>query len=292
MKSASSGAPPARFKSQGFTLIELLVVIAIIAILAAILFPVFARARENARRSACQSNLKQIGIGLLQYAQDYDGVLVPRRRYKDAGSNTWDFRWTDLIQPYVKSDQLFNCPSESFNTFTPYTYSATEIKDTSPGLYSQVAGNNGSYAINSTYSFSGDNQTPPCTPLFDDLSGNANYFYTTRESKLATPSTTAYVMDNGDANPGISASTVDKPRAGDQIWWDNIANNPTIDSVGSYTRLLGEQLGNGGSTEVCARHLETLNVLYCDGHVKAVKIENLAAKNAANVLTAFTIEDD
>jgi prepilin-type N-terminal cleavage/methylation domain-containing protein len=62
-------------QGTGFTLIELLVVIAIIAILAAILFPVFARARENARRASCQSNLKQIGLGFLMYAQDYDSVL-------------------------------------------------------------------------------------------------------------------------------------------------------------------------------------------------------------------------
>ena len=65
-----------RIAHQGFTLIELLVVIAIIAILAAILFPVFGRARENARRSSCQSNLKQIGLGLIQYSQDYDEKLI------------------------------------------------------------------------------------------------------------------------------------------------------------------------------------------------------------------------
>lgn len=95
--------------SRGFTLIELLVVIAIIAILAAILFPVFGRARENARRSSCQSNLKQIGLGLLQYTQDYDEKFVP------AGRNVMDrdfnLPWAENIQPYMKSKQVFNCPS-------------------------------------------------------------------------------------------------------------------------------------------------------------------------------------
>src|ERR1043166_4666487 len=66
-----------RHEGRGFTLIELLVVISIIALLAAILFPVFSKARENARRASCQSNLKQIGLGILQYAQDSDEVMVP-----------------------------------------------------------------------------------------------------------------------------------------------------------------------------------------------------------------------
>src|SRR5687767_6194063 len=70
--SRKQGARNVPFRKSGFTLIELLVVIAIIAILAAILFPVFARARENARRASCQSNLKQVGLGFVQYTQDYD----------------------------------------------------------------------------------------------------------------------------------------------------------------------------------------------------------------------------
>ena len=94
---------------RGFTLIELLVVIAIIAILAAILFPVFARARENARRASCQSNLKQIGLGILQYTQDYDEKLPSRVNYDDR------LNWRDVIQPYVKSTQLFACPSNTGN---------------------------------------------------------------------------------------------------------------------------------------------------------------------------------
>jgi prepilin-type N-terminal cleavage/methylation domain-containing protein/prepilin-type processing-associated H-X9-DG protein len=99
---------------QGFTLIELLVVIAIIAILAAILFPVFARARENARRSSCQSNLKQIALGITQYIQDSD-ELYPRALVDTDGTGTQssgDTGWSTLIQPYLKSDQLLQCPSE------------------------------------------------------------------------------------------------------------------------------------------------------------------------------------
>jgi prepilin-type N-terminal cleavage/methylation domain-containing protein/prepilin-type processing-associated H-X9-DG protein len=109
-------------RSRGFTLIELLVVIAIIAILAAILFPVFARARENARRASCQSNLKQIGLGLIQYVQDYDERL-PLRRFEPIADPNWDDNsWRTVIQPYVKSTQVMVCPSNPDNskaTFDP-----------------------------------------------------------------------------------------------------------------------------------------------------------------------------
>src|SRR5688572_16253581 len=74
---------------KGFTLIELLVVIAIIAILASILFPVFARARENARRSSCQSNLKQLGLGFIQYTQDYDEKLPATGEISDSPLGSW-----------------------------------------------------------------------------------------------------------------------------------------------------------------------------------------------------------
>ncbi len=90
-------------RRKGFTLIELLVVIAIIAILAAILFPVFAKAREKARQSACSNNLKQMATALLQYAQDYDERMV--MRYFTG------YLWTTQIQPYVKNTQIFTCPS-------------------------------------------------------------------------------------------------------------------------------------------------------------------------------------
>lgn len=97
---------------KGFTLIELLVVVAIIAILAAILMPVFAQAREKARSTSCLSNLKQIGTGSVMYAQDYDEMVLPhcQRDFTDpTGSVYW--YWFELIQPYVKNLQVIVCPS-------------------------------------------------------------------------------------------------------------------------------------------------------------------------------------
>ena len=113
---AAKSAQKNRHVSKAFTLIELLVVIAIIAILAAILFPVFARARENARRSSCQSNLKQIGLGIIQYAQDYDERYM---RAQNSGNRSWDA----LAAPYFgvqvawnKAPLIFRCPSDSTST--------------------------------------------------------------------------------------------------------------------------------------------------------------------------------
>ena len=106
-------------KRPAFTLIELLVVIAIIAILAAILFPVFARARENARRSSCASNLKQIALGMIQYNQDSDekfpGVYTGTAFSTGNGQG-----WSMIVQPYVKSTQIFQCPSEPNGVATNY----------------------------------------------------------------------------------------------------------------------------------------------------------------------------
>lgn len=93
-------------RKLGFTLIELLVVIAIISILAAILFPVFQKVRENARAISCASNEKQLALGILMYAQDSDEALPPTQA---EGSTLWP----DLINPYVKSTQVRVCPDDS-----------------------------------------------------------------------------------------------------------------------------------------------------------------------------------
>jgi len=100
-------------KRRAFTLIELLVVIAIIAILAAILFPVFAKAREKARQSSCSSNVKQITLAVLQYVNDYDEKF-PYLAYN--GGNTLGRHWTELSEPYIKNAQVWECPSTGANT--------------------------------------------------------------------------------------------------------------------------------------------------------------------------------
>src|ERR1700679_198276 len=94
---------------NGFTLIELLVVIAIIALLAAILFPVFARARENARRSSCQSNIKQLSLSVIQYLQDYDERFFPCQYTGPSTAGYYDY-WWQMVYPYTKSTQILTCP--------------------------------------------------------------------------------------------------------------------------------------------------------------------------------------
>jgi prepilin-type N-terminal cleavage/methylation domain-containing protein/prepilin-type processing-associated H-X9-DG protein len=127
---------------RGFTLIELLVVIAIIAILAAILFPVFARAREKARQTSCLSNLKQLGTAGMMYMQDYDEMhWQTSGAYMTAcaTANNPDGVWYRALAPYVKNIQVFKCPSDRGQSAY---WSATwdERPGTTTGLYPSSIG--------------------------------------------------------------------------------------------------------------------------------------------------------
>ena len=138
-------------RNNAFTLIELLVVIAIIAILAAILFPAFARARENARRASCMSNEKQMGLGIMQYVQDYDEKLPPYG-YATPTRETW----ASIVQPYMKSTQIFNCPSGGQLYIKPYERGSWD------------GGNSGAYGYN--YAYLGDANTPVSIASVEEVS--------------------------------------------------------------------------------------------------------------------------
>lgn len=237
-----------------FTLIELLVVIAIIAILAAILFPVFARARENARRSSCQSNLKQIGLGILQYTQDYDERL-PREWYGfDGVSNaTNQYKWMDVIYPYTKSEQLFVCPSDSTNN----KYILNSRPEANTGASAGV--NYGSYFINTYYGPGGGGPTNSAL------------------ASLESPTTTIWALDGLQPSPNANGAY--------RICFGN--DNAPISSTTPRTAFTTSY---GGSA--VERHLDTCNVLFTDGHVKAQKVTALNGQTTDGAYVSFSVADD
>jgi prepilin-type N-terminal cleavage/methylation domain-containing protein/prepilin-type processing-associated H-X9-DG protein len=225
-KSAPKGAKSA------FTLIELLVVIAIIAILAAILFPVFARARENARRASCMSNLKQIGLGIMQYTQDYDEKMPSN--YIKLGASVYRW-WPDLLQPYVKSYQLFVCPSDTDPLSYPYNRGAG---DPNPLILS--------YAPNGVVSCSAADMASFNFPAVSTTTAPILYAGLSQSiAEIDEPSTTILITEKGDTTPPTVPRTA-----------HNIDNCNNTDLAPAATR------------EVPGRHLDGTNFLFGDGHAK------------------------
>jgi prepilin-type N-terminal cleavage/methylation domain-containing protein/prepilin-type processing-associated H-X9-DG protein len=218
-----------------FTLIELLVVIAIIAILAAILFPVFGRARENARRTSCLNNMKQIGMGIMQYVQDYDEHYTPCTTCTITGAPlgacapNWAILWPQLLQPYVKSTQVFQCPSD-----TDKTSVSTWARSNPPAQY--VAPFHTSY-----------------------LAAFNIMYYSPLMSQVESPSTTVIISDGGVTASGSApyVTTVAKPTS-----W--ILVDPTDGNA---------QSGNLDWAAPSDRHLDTSVVAFADGHVKAMRLD-------------------
>jgi prepilin-type N-terminal cleavage/methylation domain-containing protein/prepilin-type processing-associated H-X9-DG protein len=229
-----------RHATRGFTLIELLVVIAIIAILAAILFPVFARARENARRASCQSNLKQIGLAAMQYVQDYDERFMQGNQ---TNVNYIGTGWAGQLLPYTKSTDLFRCPSEAGrpnvaavapNKYYSYRYNIGLVRD------QQGAGNNN---WNKIVHISQLNQSSRTVLIYE----SSAYAFTMTETE--TDSAAGNGEKTDASGNGVPAGCPMLPVAG---WISTMPVQP-------YNR-----------------HLEGANFLCADGHVKWLKSEQVS----------------
>ncbi len=280
---------------SAFTLIELLVVIAIIAILAAILFPVFARARENARRASCQSNLKQIGLGFQQYAQDYDGwtsgsgVFVVGSVYHS---------WPSAIFPYVKSDQLFSCPSGN-----EAKVSKAIMGPTSTRTYCGLAASDGSGPTGTT-AFPPDAAGSFPQPMKGKLSYGMNLIQSTSwvTAGYDSPSNAApgpNGFKSGFLNPTASASIgLFEPQVADPTGtirifdsWSGYGGQTACTPLASTSirAISGEERTDRFKTDapskVADRHLDGFNALYGDGHVKFRKWGSTAASE-------WSIQDD
>lgn len=238
-----------------FTLIEILVVIAIIGLLAAILFPVFARVRENARRASCQNNLKQIGLAIVQYAQDYDEFL-PSRLVTQGVNN---MSWRTMIYPYVRNPQLYSCPSNTNNKTSAGEYnsfSAQILGTSDPGIRI-------SYAANLNY-FPGPGKqrllsvfdTPAqLIAITESWESNSNLTIDYASSGLVPP----YSRPCFGLGPGVTGG--------------QITSSPATSACTSNAS--GQGLFSG--------HQGTSNYLFADGHVKAFRpLQTIAVGSTPN----------
>jgi prepilin-type N-terminal cleavage/methylation domain-containing protein/prepilin-type processing-associated H-X9-DG protein len=247
----------ASVRGTGFTLIELLVVIAIIAILAAILFPVFSRAREKARQSSCGSNLRQVQLAIAQYAQDYD----EQHPHTYFGPPPGYYQWEEAVLPYVKNDQLFVCPSASAIRYIPDTNLAGVDNPLPP---------RGGYAGNVAYSGG------LCATGIV-----ANHPFGFRSlAAIDEPAGTFMVWDSAAS---------DLPGEFNEGWQYGAQQPTTVNWSANPPRLEPPSEGVVGG-----RHTEGANFSYVDGHMKWNQLSKLLTISTVNgcTLPPFTIEAD
>lgn len=263
-------------KRQGFTLIELLVVIAIIAILAAILFPVFAKVRAKARATTCVSNLKQIGLAIIQYTNDYDERYPFGQELAYTGSpfGGGDQGWATNVQPYVKSLGIFFCPDDSTSgtahwaggTQISYAINSASLNLTNgnPNVLKGIAGWESSWFVNSAGPCNGVNR---CGSDKGALSQGAvprpaesimvGERHSDRDANWSTGIGSLFLGGNTTANGGPAGDDVGAGWMGNSYPSGRNNNNDAAHGVNKF-----------GS--VTARHTDLANFLFCDGHVKAL----------------------
>jgi prepilin-type N-terminal cleavage/methylation domain-containing protein/prepilin-type processing-associated H-X9-DG protein len=251
----------ASVRGTGFTLIELLVVIAIIAILAAILFPVFSSAREKARQSSCGSNLRQVQLAIAQYAQDYD----EQHPHTYFGPAPGYYQWEEAVLPYVKNDQLFVCPSASAIRYVPDTTPAQVDSNWSNPNYPFPRGG---YAGNVAY------WDGRCAAGIV-----ANHPFGFRSlAAIDEPAGTFMFWDS--AASGL-------PGRFDEGWQDGAQQPTTVNRSANPPNLAPTGVVGG-------RHIEGANFSYVDGHMKWNQLSRLLTRSTVNgcTLPPFTIEAD
>jgi prepilin-type N-terminal cleavage/methylation domain-containing protein/prepilin-type processing-associated H-X9-DG protein len=251
-----------RLRSRhAFTLIELLVVIAIIAILAAILFPVFAKAREKARQTSCLSNMNQIGLALMQYNQDYDekypsGYITGTVQPVNNGSNGGGLGWAGECSPYIKSTGVFHCPDDP----------TTAPNGTTPQAYPVSYAMN-EFAANETQAYF---NSPAVTVLATEISNVVAFIGLTDEGTQTYPGSVTELSPVMDGWPGGAPN--------------DLANQAKCSAAGVCTVNYSASATMGiaaDATGCCdatgasysSRHDTTNNhsmYLFADGHVKFV----------------------
>jgi len=236
--------------TEGFTLIELLVVIAIISILSAILFPVFARARESARRASCLSNLKQMGLATMMYVQDYDETYP--NSFTDAVANS---NWMVLLQPYTKSNQLYYCPSfsraasESSLAIYRAGYGANAM------IFQRPTGKSGIWNAIS-------------------IPGNDYYIPSPKLAAINFPASTYMIMDSGSYDAIAYGGTLSALHGSGQEYLPGSGSIVDESSNISNNSALRSDYLNG-------RHFLGVNIAFADGHAKWEKTSTVYRQAAA-----------